>query len=63
MKIVIPGGAGQVGTALRRALRSDGHEVVVLTRRAAGPGQASWDGEQLGPWAREVDGSDVVINL
>jgi hypothetical protein len=32
VKIVIPGGTGQVGTA-------------------------------LGPWAREVDGSDVVINL
>ena len=63
MKVVIPGGTGQVGTALRRALRSDGHEVVVLTRRAAGQGQVFWDGERLGPWAREVDGSDVVINL
>jgi uncharacterized protein len=36
---------------------------VVLTRRAAGEGQVFWDGERLGPWAREVDGSDVVINL
>jgi uncharacterized protein (TIGR01777 family) len=63
VKVVIPGGTGQVGTALRRALRSDGHEVVVLTRRAAGQGQVFWDGERLGPWAREVDGSDVVINL
>ena len=63
MKVVIPGGTGQVGTALRRALRRDGHEVVILTRRAAGPGQAAWDGERLGPWAAEVDGSDVVINL
>jgi uncharacterized protein len=63
VKVVIPGGTGQVGTALRRALRSDGHEVVVLTRRAAGEGQVFWDGERLGPWAREVDGSDVVINL
>jgi uncharacterized protein (TIGR01777 family) len=63
VKVVIPGGTGQAGTALRRALRSDGHEVVVLTRRAAGEGQVSWDGERLGPWAREVDGSDVVINL
>ena len=35
----------------------------MLTRRAAGEGQVSWDGERLGPWAREIDGSDVVINL
>lgn len=63
MKVVIPGGTGQVGTALGRALRGDGHEVVVLTRRAAGEGQVCWDGERLGPWAHEVDGSDVVINL
>ena len=63
MKVVIPGGTGQVGAALGRALRGDGHEVVVLTRQAGGKGQVSWDGERLGPWAREVDGSDVVINL
>ena len=63
MKVVIPGGTGQVGTALARALRRDGHQVVVLSRRAAGAGQVPWDGERLGPWAREIDGSDVVINL
>jgi uncharacterized protein len=63
VKVVIPGGTGQVGTALGRVLRGDGHEVVVLTRRAAGVGQVFWDGERLGPWAREVDGCDVVINL
>jgi uncharacterized protein (TIGR01777 family) len=63
VKIVIPGGSGQVGTALGRDLRSAGHEVVVLTRRTAGDGQVSWDGQRLGPWAREIDGSDVVINL
>jgi uncharacterized protein len=63
VKVVIAGGTGQLGIALGRMLRGGGHEVVVLTRRAAGEGQASWDGERLGPWAREVDGSDVVINL
>jgi uncharacterized protein (TIGR01777 family) len=63
VKVVIAGGTGQLGTALGRMLRGGGHEVVVLTRRAAGEGQASWDGQRLGPWAREVDGSDVVINL
>jgi uncharacterized protein len=63
VKVVIPGGTGQVGTALRRALLSAGHEVKVLTRGPAGDGLVCWDGERLGPWAREIDGSDVVINL
>jgi hypothetical protein len=63
VKVVIPGGTGQVGTALGRALRGDGHEVVLLTRRAGDQRHVFWDGERLGPWARELDGSDVVINL
>jgi uncharacterized protein len=65
MKIVIPGGTGQVGTILARALRTDGHEVVVLSRT---PQKApwrivAWDAERLGPWTRELDGADVVVNL
>ena len=63
MKVVIPGGTGQVGTALGRALRGKGHQVVVLSRRAAGEGQILRDGERPGPWVREIDGCDVVINL
>jgi uncharacterized protein YbjT (DUF2867 family) len=35
MKIVIPGGSGQVGTVLSRAFTRDGHDVVVLSRRPA----------------------------
>ncbi|CAL9375859.1 Epimerase family protein [Streptomyces sp. enrichment culture] len=63
MKIVIPGGTGQVGTVLNRALTAAGHEVVVLTRRPAGPGEVHWDGRSPGPWTGVIDGSDVVINL
>ena len=63
MKIVIPGGTGQVGAILDRALTEAGHEVVVLTRRPARDREVWWDGENLGSWAREIDGSDVVINL
>jgi uncharacterized protein (TIGR01777 family) len=63
MKIVIPGGTGQVGTVLNRALTAAGHEVVVLTRRPTRAGEVHWDGETSGPWATEIDGSDVVINL
>lgn len=65
MKVVIPGGTGQVGTLLARAFVADGHEVVVLSRN---PGEAPWrivrwDAETVGDWAAEVDGADAVINL
>ncbi|MFY4719806.1 TIGR01777 family oxidoreductase [Streptomyces sp. LaBMicrA B280] len=63
MKIVIPGGTGQVGTVLKRALGAAGHEVVVLTRHPERGGEIEWDGKTLGPWTAAVDGSDIVINL
>lgn len=67
MKIVIPGGTGNVGGVLRRALAARGHEVVVLSRRPEtledGVRHVVWDGRTLGPWADEVDGADVVVNL
>jgi hypothetical protein len=64
MKVVIPGGSGQVGQVLRRALEAQGHTVVVLSRNGADEGPVrAWDGRTLGPWAAEIDGADVVINL
>ncbi|MFC4009034.1 TIGR01777 family oxidoreductase [Nonomuraea purpurea] len=63
MKIVIPGGTGQLGTILNRALTAAGHDVVILTRRPVHDRDAPWDAESLGPWAKEIDGSDAVINL
>jgi uncharacterized protein (TIGR01777 family) len=63
MKIVIPGGTGQVGAILNRALTAAGHEIVVLTRNPVGERDVRWDGESLGAWVEVIDGSDVVINL
>ncbi|WP_041292233.1 epimerase [Kineococcus radiotolerans] len=67
MKIVIPGGTGQVGGVLRRALAARGDEVVVVSRRpeALEPGirHVVWDGRTQGAWADEVDGADAVVNL
>jgi len=65
MRILIPGGSGRVGTLLARAFHNDGHDVVVLSRRPGVPPWrvVAWDGESLGAWQREIDGSDVVINL
>ena len=65
MKIILPGGSGQVGTVLARAFCSAGHEVVVLTRqpRPFGWRSVAWDAKSLGSWVGQIDGADVVINL
>ncbi len=67
MRIVIPGGSGQVGSILARVFHRDGHEVTVLSRVPAASASpwatARWDGATLGPWADALDGSDVVVNL
>lgn len=65
MKIVIPGGSGQVGTVMARAFHGDGHEVVVLSRSPVrAPWRTvRWDARTAGDWARELDGADVVINM
>ncbi len=65
MKVIIPGGTGQVGALLAREFLSRGDEVVILSRGGGGSlGRGvRWDGEHLGDWARELDGADVVINL
>jgi uncharacterized protein (TIGR01777 family) len=65
MKVVIPGGTGQVGTVLARAFQADGHEVVVLSRSpSAAPWRTvAWDAETIGEWVDEIDGAEVVINL
>ncbi len=65
MKIIIPGGSGQVGALLARAFHQDGHDIVVLSRRAhAAPWRVVlWDAKTLGGWASEIDGADAVVNL
>jgi uncharacterized protein (TIGR01777 family) len=65
MKIVIPGGTGQVGTILARSLQGEGHEVVVLSRHpASAPWRVErWDARNVGDWAAEFEGADAVVNL
>jgi uncharacterized protein len=75
MRIVIAGGTGFLGNPLAVALRREGHEVIVFTRslgngmreRDPAPGvvaRVGWvpDGS-AGPWSREVDGADAIVNL
>ena len=65
MKIVIPGGTGQIGTMLARRFQRDGDEVTVLSRKpTSSPWKViAWDAETPGRWWEQIDGADVVINL
>jgi uncharacterized protein len=65
MKLVLPGGSGQVGTVVARHFHARGNEVVVFSRqpRPAPWRTVVWDGRTQGGWAREIDGADVVLNL
>jgi uncharacterized protein (TIGR01777 family) len=64
MKVVIPGGTGQVGGVLARMLLARGDDVVVLSRGGTSSARVVvWDGATLGAWTSEIDGADVLINL
>ena len=65
MKIVIPGGSGQVGNILARYLHAGGHKVTVLSRnpRPSPWRVVYWDGLTPGGWIADIEGSDVCINL
>jgi uncharacterized protein (TIGR01777 family) len=65
LRIVLPGGSGQIGQMLARYFQERGHDVTVLTR---GPYTAPWrtvhwDGRHHGPWLETLEGADVCINL
>jgi uncharacterized protein len=65
LRIVIPGGTGQLGQILARHFHEQGHRVTAICRhpKPAEWSVVTWTGEELGPWAEVIDGSDVVINL
>lgn len=65
MRIVIPGGSGQVGQVLARHFHGEGHTVTVLSRKpATAPWTVLvWDARTPGAWVEALDGSDVCINL
>ena len=65
MKVVIPGGSGQVGCVLARHFHEQGHAVTVLSRtpRVETWRVTAWDGLTPGPWVADLQESDVCINL
>ena len=66
-KVILAGGSGFLGRGLARFWAARGFEVVVLTRSPrvdrGAIREVGWDGESLGDWCRELEGSVSVINL
>ena len=64
MKVLIAGGSGFLGTALKNSLVEEGHEVFVLTRRKSnGRNKIQWDGQTTKGWGHLVNDMDAVANL
>jgi uncharacterized protein len=69
LRIVIPGGNGQIGNLLARHFHEQGHDVTVFSRsQQIRPWRVvAWDTSMpVSPstsWVRELEGSDICINL
>ena len=60
-KLVLVGGNGFLGRHLAAHFGALGYQVVSISR--TGPGDVRWDARTLGPWARELEGADLLVNL
>jgi len=64
MKVLIAGGTGFLGTALRNSLQQDKHEVLILTRQVPKhPGEIHWDGKTSTGWGQIINDTEAVVNL
>ena len=64
MKVLIAGGTGFLGTALKNILIHNAHEVFILTRgKSQGRNLIHWDGKTVVGWGQLVNEMDAVVNL
>jgi len=64
MKVLIAGGSGFLGTALKNSLLSEQHDVFILTRAASkNSNQIHWDGRTTHGWGHFVNEMDAVVHL
>src|SRR5215216_2056940 len=64
MKVLIAGGSGFLGTALKNSLGNDHHEVFILTRGSPeNDHDIQWDGKTAERWGHRMNEMDAVVNL
>jgi uncharacterized protein (TIGR01777 family) len=63
LHVAVTGASGLIGSALTRRLATGGHQVSRLVRRAAGPGEISWDPVKGRLEPGQLEGMDAIIHL
>lgn len=62
-RVLIFGGTGHMGAAIKRHLDPAEYKITVVTRNPKSADDLHWDARTLGPWADALDGAEVVMNL
>ena len=63
MKIILAGGTGFLGKALRKYFLEKDNEVLALTRKPKVQNEIYWDAVNIGDWIGALEKADVLINL
>lgn len=63
MKIILAGGTGFLGNALRKYFEDKGNEVLILTRKPELANEIYWDAVNIGDWIEALEHTDALINL
>lgn len=62
-RVLIFGGTGHMGAAIKRHLDPAEYKITVVTRNPKSADEIQWDARTLGPWVDALDGAEVVMNL
>ncbi len=66
-KIILAGGSGQMGSAIKKHFAEKAEEIIILSRNAKAPAgnvrTLQWDGATAGDWWKELEDADFLVNL
>jgi uncharacterized protein (TIGR01777 family) len=63
MRIILAGGSGFLGEAIKEYFENIGNEIFVLTRNPKRVNEIYWDAKSLGDWSTIIENADVLINF